>query len=158
MLGIAKRMTVFRAIGTLGSLLAFPIYQACADSAPPTQPSVLIYTLTTASEISSGPVPTFGLLGGAFIDLIGAGYAKSHEKFLTALRSMANDGLQQVSLLHPLACAAIAAPDSSCRRIVEAKEGVAKNKLVPLLQAEPTRSARIAEMKRIRRPFVPGTY
>jgi hypothetical protein len=118
---------------------------SAADPVPPEPPPILLYTLTTASEITTGPVTSFGLLGAALIDLIGAGYAKSHEKFLRELRSIASDGSQQSSLLQPLACVSIA-PEGTCRRIVEAKEGVAKNKLVPLLQAEPSRSARIAEM------------
>jgi hypothetical protein len=144
-------VTLFRAnaiICAIGLLLAFPLHKARAtDDASAERPQLLIYTLTTASEIATSPVTTFGPLGGAIIDLIGAGYAKSHEKFLTALRSMANDGSQKSSLLYPLACVSIAPPEGSCRRIFEAKEGVAKNKLLPLLQAEPSRSARIAEMK-----------
>jgi hypothetical protein len=129
------------------SLLLHLRQSTAAEPASTAQPPILIYTLTTASEIAISPVPTFGLLGAAFIDLIGAGYAKSHEKFLTTLRSIASDGSEKSSLLRPLACVSVAQPEEACRRIIEAKEGLAKNKLVALLQAEPSRSARIAEMK-----------
>jgi hypothetical protein len=133
-------------VRVLGFLLASAMQGAmAADAAPPDQPPILLYTLNMRSEIMTSPVTTFGPLGAAVIDLIGAGYSKSHEKFLGGLRSIASDGSQQVSLLQPLACVSIA-PEGTCRRIVEAKEGVAKNKLVPLLQAEPSRSVRIAEM------------
>ena len=134
------------AIWALGPLLVLPLHQAiAADAALTERPQLLIYTLTTDSETVNPLVP--GLIAEAFAKLTVEAYRKSHEKFLSVLQSISSDGTERTSLLRPLACIGIATPNDNCRRIAEAKDGVAQNKLMPFLQGEPTRSAQVAEIK-----------
>jgi hypothetical protein len=99
-----------------------------------------IYALEVKSETVDSS--SLGLVAG----FIGESYRKSHEKFLAALKAAANDGEGARSLFQPLACAGVAQPGNTCRTLVEARDGLADDKLKVLLRREPTRSAPIANI------------
>ncbi len=100
---------------------------------PPDLPP-LIYTLTVKSEtvdsgISKGLVPY----------LVGKAYSNAHELFLTALKQASGSDAQ--GFLRPLACL-----EGSCRRVIELPATSPPGALTALLTAEPTRTARVANI------------
>lgn len=101
----------------------------------------LLYTISTDSET----VNSWSL--GMVTGLIGEGYRKSHEKFLAALRSTTTDGSRQQSLLTPFACMGFDPSAEECRRLMEMKNGISDQQLIDLLRTEPTRSARVVELR-----------
>jgi hypothetical protein len=131
---ITARLTGF--LCSIGLLLT-----SFAQADPTLAPSSpLIYTVRTDTET----VDSWS--AGIVTGLIGEAYRKSHEQFLTALRSNTHDG-SKPELLNPFACLKLDPSAEKCRRMIEEKNGISDQGLLALLRAEPTRSARVVHLE-----------
>jgi hypothetical protein len=84
---------------------------------------------------------------GIVTGLIGEAYRKSHEKFLSTLRSSTSDRSRQENLLNPFACLELDSSAGACRRMIEKKAGISDQELIALLRTEPMRAARVVELR-----------
>ena len=108
---------------------------ALATTAP------LLYSVTTDSET----VNSWSL--GIVTGFVGEAYRKSHEAFLATLRSNTDGGSRQQRLLKPFACLGFDTSAEECRRLIEVNDGMSDRALTALLRSEPTRSARVVELR-----------
>ncbi len=131
------RLVITGCLSFIGFLLA-PTVRG-DTTLPPSAP--LIYTVSTASAaVDASPL-------GLVADLIGEAYRKSHEKFLDALRLSTDDSSKKESLLRPLTCLGFDPSTEECRRSLEVKPGISDQELIKVLRDEPTRSARVVELR-----------
>lgn len=114
-----------------------------AQSEPTLSPSApLLYSVSADSET----VDSWSL-GGLTAGLIGEAYRKSHESSLATLRSSIDDGSKQQDLLIPFACLGIDSSTDKCRPLIVVKKSISDQELIVLLQKEPTRSARVVDLR-----------